>query len=153
MFADVLPIPRGFAIPRWRTDFLRCFNFWLVLKFHFSFLPHIVIVITYFYDPLILSLGIMFVDIRLIILNSLQGVTSGLAYIRSISDTGRLSKEVSDLVARQRKLIMKELHTMYSKRGLTEYAPRLGELFCLLTNEKVFQKSTKNHFVEKEWKK
>ncbi|GMS85948.1 hypothetical protein PENTCL1PPCAC_8123, partial [Pristionchus entomophagus] len=49
-----------------------------------------------------------------------------------------LSDEYSEMVERNRSQIMSELHKMYARRGIVDYAARLGELMCLLVNiEKV----------------
>ncbi|GMR30052.1 hypothetical protein PMAYCL1PPCAC_00247, partial [Pristionchus mayeri] len=43
-----------------------------------------------------------------------------------------INEELSTAVNRNREVILKELNTVYKARGNTQYALRLGELFCLL---------------------
>ncbi|KAF8361173.1 hypothetical protein PRIPAC_88096 [Pristionchus pacificus] len=49
-----------------------------------------------------------------------------------------LSPDLSALASRNRDAIMKELQTVYSRDGIKNYAPRIGELLCLLVNEEIF---------------
>ncbi|GMR51847.1 hypothetical protein PMAYCL1PPCAC_22042, partial [Pristionchus mayeri] len=51
----------------------------------------------------------------------------------SISD-----EAVCRLATASRKEIMKDVHTFYTQKGLTDYATRIGELYCLLAeNERI----------------
>lgn len=49
-------------------------------------------------------------------------------------ETTNMSAELLNTVNRNRTGIMSELHKMYARSGLTNYAARLGDLLCLLAN-------------------
>ncbi|GMS90812.1 hypothetical protein PENTCL1PPCAC_12987, partial [Pristionchus entomophagus] len=49
--------------------------------------------------------------------------------------TSSLSPELAEIASKNRALIMEELHKLYKRKNVTNYAVRLGELLCLLTNE------------------
>ncbi|KAF8354287.1 hypothetical protein PRIPAC_95910 [Pristionchus pacificus] len=49
--------------------------------------------------------------------------------------TASLSPAMTSIVSKIREAILKELKTVYIRKGVTEYAPRMGQLLCLLTNE------------------
>lgn len=56
-------------------------------------------------------------------------------YFWYLSDTASLSPAMTSIVSKIREAILKELKTVYIRKGVTEYAPRMGQLLCLLTNE------------------
>ncbi|GMS90441.1 hypothetical protein PENTCL1PPCAC_12616, partial [Pristionchus entomophagus] len=61
-----------------------------------------------------------------------------------------LSDEYYELVERNRSRIMSELHKMYVRRGIVDYAARLGELMCLLVSvEKVVSQVAEDFEVYK----
>ncbi|GMS81579.1 hypothetical protein PENTCL1PPCAC_3754, partial [Pristionchus entomophagus] len=49
--------------------------------------------------------------------------------------TSSLSPELSEIASKNRTMIMEELHKLYKGKKVSDYAARLGELLCLLTNE------------------
>ncbi len=68
-----------------------------------------------------------------------------------ILGTSTLSIDTSDQICTIRKDIMKELNIIYKRKGIANYASRLGELLCLLANEEAcVQFPAKNPEVEKE---
>lgn len=56
-----------------------------------------------------------------------------------ISDSGNFESEMTARIKTNREAILKELRTVYSRKGMTEYAPRMGKLLFLLANEEVFK--------------
>ncbi|GMS85542.1 hypothetical protein PENTCL1PPCAC_7717, partial [Pristionchus entomophagus] len=58
----------------------------------------------------------------------------GLAFWNN--DVGYINEELSAVVDKNRAEILKEMHEVYKVRGKTDYATRLGELFCLLETMK-----------------
>lgn len=53
------------------------------------------------------------------------------------SDIPSISADLASIVNRNRSAILAELHKLYAKTGLSDYAARLGELLCLLVNVEV----------------
>lgn len=41
------------------------------------------------------------------------------------------------IVMRNRKLLMRELHTYYTQKGIANYAVRIGQIFCILVTLQV----------------
>ncbi|GMR52038.1 hypothetical protein PMAYCL1PPCAC_22233, partial [Pristionchus mayeri] len=56
-----------------------------------------------------------------------------------------LSPKIAQLVERNREAIVRELSKSYTRRGMNEHAPRIGELFCLLANEEKAHDITAEH--------
>lgn len=52
-------------------------------------------------------------------------------------DTVDTDEQLMEIVKRNRTCILNELHKDYAKKGTTDYASRLGELFCLLVHVEV----------------
>ncbi|GMS94796.1 hypothetical protein PENTCL1PPCAC_16971, partial [Pristionchus entomophagus] len=50
------------------------------------------------------------------------------------NEVAMVNEELSIVTERNRANILKEMHSVYESRGKTDYATRLGELFCLLDN-------------------
>ncbi|GMS91684.1 hypothetical protein PENTCL1PPCAC_13859, partial [Pristionchus entomophagus] len=50
------------------------------------------------------------------------------------NDNSLTRSDLLPLVSSNRTAIMKELHKLYAKQGMADYAARLGELLCLLVN-------------------
>uniref|UniRef100_A0A8R1Z325 Nuclear receptor n=1 Tax=Pristionchus pacificus TaxID=54126 RepID=A0A8R1Z325_PRIPA len=61
--------------------------------------------------------------------------------------TTSLSGEMAKVIAKTREAILKELKTVYSRRGISEYAPRMGNLLCLLANEERVAEINNEHLV------
>lgn len=55
----------------------------------------------------------------------------------TILETSSGDERLNRMAASCRTEIMQDLHTYYSTRGVTDYAIRIGELFCLLVNNEV----------------
>ncbi|GMS87025.1 hypothetical protein PENTCL1PPCAC_9200, partial [Pristionchus entomophagus] len=61
-----------------------------------------------------------------------------LAHGLNRSDTPSGDDRLSLIASSNRTAIMQEIHAYYSSKGVTDYATRIGDLFCLLvTTEKV----------------
>ncbi|GMT15204.1 hypothetical protein PFISCL1PPCAC_6501, partial [Pristionchus fissidentatus] len=50
------------------------------------------------------------------------------------NEISSLNEEHMEMVTRNRSEIMSELHKMYARQGMNDYAARLGEILCLLVN-------------------
>lgn len=48
-----------------------------------------------------------------------------------------VNDKLAPIVDRNRNAVARELYVLYKKQGRTDYATRLGELYCLLTNLEV----------------
>ncbi|KAF8375033.1 hypothetical protein PRIPAC_81462 [Pristionchus pacificus] len=54
------------------------------------------------------------------------------------TDSPSSDERLNKMATTNRRAIMQDLHSYYSSKGVTDYASRIGELFCLLvTNERV----------------
>ncbi|KAF8353686.1 hypothetical protein PRIPAC_95309 [Pristionchus pacificus] len=59
--------------------------------------------------------------------------------------SGNFESEMTARIKTNREAILKELRTVYSRKGMTEYAPRMGKLLFLLANEERVLDITNEH--------